>query len=173
MTGRRWASVAIAGTLGAVVVLSCLYWMIKSGPRDGRTYKAVVATAKTPLRTLAEGIRQGDPQALRALCERVLAKRDQPQGAVGEAEGADLLEVLDGLRSGFLKYNPAGRASAIAASTHILDRFRVEPAPSVCLDALAPIQALLLAGLADADVDVRSSALNEVGQHWSWLPAGR
>ena len=35
MTGRRWTSVAIAGTLGAVVVGSGVFWLIKTGHRDG------------------------------------------------------------------------------------------------------------------------------------------
>ena len=170
MTGRRWTSVAIAGTLGAVVLLSGMYWFVETGRRNRRASNTAATPAKSPLRTLADGLRQGDPQALKALCDRVLAKHGQPQGPVGEEEGADLVEVLDGLRSGFLKYGTVGRASAVAASTHILDQFRVEPAPSCWQAALAPLHDLLLAGLADPQINVRSSALNEVGQHWNWLP---
>lgn len=122
------------------------------------------------MQALAEGIRQGDHEALKALCQRVLAKVDGPQPAVSEAEGADIVEVLRGLKSGFPRFSPVGRASAISAATHLLDRFRVEPAPAVWFDSLKPIQDLILAGLVDSNVEVRSSALNEVGTHWSWLP---
>jgi HEAT repeat protein len=89
---------------------------------------------------------------------------------VGEQEGADLIAVLDGLRAGFLKFAPVGRASAVAAATHILDHFAIEPAPSTWLNALPPIHDLVLAGLADPSVEVRSSTLTEVGRHWNWLP---
>jgi HEAT repeat protein len=122
------------------------------------------------MRVLAEGLRQGDQQALKALCQRVVDKNDQPQPAVGDEEGADLVEVLNGLRAGFSKFATVGRASAVAAATHILDRFRVEPAPRAWFEALRPIHELVLAGLADSNVDVRSSSLNEVGRHWNWLP---
>ena len=119
---------------------------------------------------LAEGLRRGDAQALAAICQRVLEKGDKPTPPVGDEEGTELIEVLESLRAGFLKYGHAGRASVVAASTHILDHFRVEPAPSSWTQALRPIHDLLIAGLADPHVDVRSSALAEVGLHWGWLP---
>ena len=122
------------------------------------------------MKVLAEGLRQGDPRALTAICQRVLTKTDQPQPAIGEDEGADLVEILDGLRAGFLKFAPIGRASAVAAATHILDRFHVEPAPTAWFQALRPIHDLVIAGLADSSADVRSVALSEVGRHWNWLP---
>ena len=170
MTGRRWTSVAIAGTLTVAVVGSGVAWLLQPARRGGRQDQAATASAKSPMRTLADGLRLGDPRALTTLCERVLAKADQPRPAVGEEEGDDLVEVLDGLRAGFLKYAPVGRASAVSAATHILDRFRVEPAPTAWFRALRPIHDLVIAGLADPQVDVRSSALTEVGSHWNWLP---
>lgn len=170
MTGRRWTSVAIAGTLGVAVVGVGLFFVLRSA-RLGGIAKAVATTpARSPLLALADGLRLGDPQALKSLCELVLAKRDQPQGAVDEQEGSELVELLGGIRAGFLKYGPIGRASSVAASTHILDRFRVEPAPNAWLQTLQPIHDLITASLADPNADVRTSALNEVGQHWGWLP---
>jgi hypothetical protein len=170
MTGRRWTSIAIAGTLALAVVGSGVAWLLRPSGKGEQSSRSVPATAISPMRTLAERIRQGDPAALTALCQRVLAKVDQPQPAVGEEEGADIVEVLHGLRSGFVKFSPAGRASAVSAATHLLDRFRVEPAPAVWFQSLKPIQELVLGSLADSNVDVRSSALNEVGSHWNWLP---
>ena len=170
MTGRRWTSVAIACTLGVAVVGSGLAWMLRPIGKGGQATQAAQDPAKSPMRTLAEGVRRGDPAALTALCQRVLAKVDQPQGAVGDEEGADLVEVLSGLRSGFVKFAPVGRASAISAAAHLLDRFRAEPAPASWFEALTPIHDLFVAGLVDSHVDVRSSALTEVGNHWSWLP---
>jgi hypothetical protein len=138
--------------------------------RGGRTKPIDAASAKSPMKILADGLRQGDPRALASLCERVVAQADKTRTAVGEQEGADLIEVLEGLRAGFLKFAPVGRASAVAAATHILDHFAIEPAPSTWLQALPPIHALVLAGLADPSVEVRSSTLTEVGRHWNWLP---
>ncbi|WP_435006444.1 HEAT repeat domain-containing protein [Tundrisphaera lichenicola] len=89
---------------------------------------------------------------------------------MGEQEGADLVAVLDGLRAGFLKFAPIGRASAVSAAGYILDHLAIEPAPRSWQKALPPIHDLMVAGLADPNVDVRGSSLTEVGRHWNWLP---
>lgn len=170
MTGRRWTSVAIAGTLAVAVLGGALAFWIKTGTKGGPSNPAGTVSSKSPMRDLAAGLRQGDPLSLAALCQRVLAKSEKPRPAVGEAEGEDLLAVVEGLRAGFLKFAPVGRASAVAAATHILDQFAVEPAPSAWLRSLPPIHDLVIAGLADPSVEVRASALTEVGRHWNWLP---
>jgi HEAT repeats len=173
MTARRWTSVAIAGTLAVAVVGLGVAWRLSSAGKSDQASRPD-QPAMSPMRALAEGIRQGDPAALTALCKQVLANADQAKDkarpAVGEEEGADLVEVMNALRAGFVKFNPVGRASAVSAATHLFDRFRVEPAPAVWFEALKPVQELVLGSLADSNVDVRSSALNEVGSHWSWLP---
>ena len=170
MTGRRRTSVAIAGILGAAVLGSGAYLLMKQGRRNDQASSAKSVMAKSPMALLAEGVRRSDPQALMTLCQRILVKTDQPLPAIGDEEASDLVEVLDGLRAGFLKYNSAGRASAIAAATHILDRFSVDPAPASWLQARQPIHDLLLAALADNHPDVRSTALTEIGRNWDWLP---
>lgn len=167
MNGRRWTTAAIAGTLGLAVVGGGLAWILKPA---GRETAPIRAGTMSPMRTLAEGLKRGDAGSLEALCRRVLDKADRPQPAVGEEEGADMVAVLEGLRAGFLKFHPVGRASAVAASTHLLDRFRVEPAPSCWIGSLEPTRDLIVAALGDPNVDVRSSALSEVGRHWNWLP---
>lgn len=170
MTGRRWTSVAIASTLGLAVVGSGLGWRFSTARRDGQQSVGSATSVKSPMLTLAEGLHQGDQLALKALCERVLAKSDEPRTAIGEQEGADLVEVLQGLRVGFLKFEPVGRSSAVAVASRLLDRFGVEPAPNSWLDALHPVHDLYLAGLADASADVRAVALTEIGHRWGWLP---
>ena len=170
MTSRRWILAAMAVTLTVVMVGSGVAWRLRTSGRSTSGAGSTSALAKSPMRTLAEGIKQGDSTALAALCQRVLTKVDQPQPAVGEEEGADLVEVLNGLRSGFPKFAPVGRASAVSAATHLLDRFRTEPCPTVWFASLQPIHDLVVAGLVDPNVDVRCSALNEVGSHWNWLP---
>jgi hypothetical protein len=167
MTGRRWILLAIACTLGAAVVGSGFFWLLKPGKPVGQ---AQVIPKKSPMILMAEGLRRGDTQALKTLCEQVLARADQPKTPVTEAEGKELVEVLDGLRAGFLKYNPAGRASAVSASSYIIDRFSVEPTPGSWFLALRPLHHLVIAGLADPHVDVRASTLTELGRHWGWLP---
>jgi HEAT repeat protein len=160
----------IVGTLGAAVLGSGTFWFLKSSVKSGKLTPVVTGPQKSRMLALAEGLRQGDAQSLKSLCQEVLANLDQPKPALTEVEGTELVEVLEGLRAGFLKYPPIGRASAVSAATHILDRFRVEPAPNSWFLALRPVQDLALAGLADHQVDVRASALTEVGQHWGWLP---
>ena len=169
MTGRHWTSVAIAGTLTVAVVGSGVAWLVSSKHRGSYSARTP-QTAKSPMATWAQGINQGDTTALTSLCQRVLAKVETPQPPVGEAEGADLVEVINGLRAGFLKFPPIGRASAVSAATHLLDRFRVEPAPASWLVTLQPLHDLLIAGMGDSHVEVRSSALTEVGTRWNWLP---
>jgi HEAT repeats len=170
MTGRQRTSVVIAGILTVAVVGSGVAWLLRPPGKSVQSSGSAQASAKSPMRVLAEGIKQGDPTALTALCKVVLAKVDQPQPALNDEEGADLVEVLHGLKGGFIKYSPVGRASAVSAATHLLDRFRVEPAPATWFEALHPVHALIIAGLVDSNVEVRSSALTEVGTHWNWLP---
>ena len=168
MNGRLWTSAAIAGTL-TLAVGGGVAWKFGVKKDPGRAISALAAQS-SPMKTLADGVRVGDPAALNALCQHVRAKTDQPKVAVGEAEGADIVAVLEGLKAGFVKFSPVGRASAVSAATHLLDRFRVEPAPASWYPALQPIHDLVVAGLVDPSSEVRSSALFEVGSHWNWLP---
>ena len=174
---RRWKTAAIAGTLGITaagigLAVTGRFATDRANPAAGSPATATAgATAGSPLATLAEGIARGDVPALTSLCKLVAPEDGKPTRlAVPEAETGDLLKVLQGLRSGFKSYTPAGRASAIAAASRVLNRFGVEPAPRQWVDALYPAHDLFIAGLTDGNVDVRSSALNEVGAHWSWLP---
>ncbi len=168
MTGRRWTSIAIGGALGLGIAGGGLAWCLKGAGTKERA--SASANPRSPLRTLADGIAQGDAQALAALCKRVLADDKPRTTPPAEAEAADLVAVLDGLRAGFLKFDTVGRCSSVAASTHILDQFKVEGAPAEWFGALKPVHDLMVAGLADTSADVRAVTLTEVGRHWNWLP---
>jgi HEAT repeat protein len=170
MTGRQRTSVTIAGILTVAVVGSGAAWLIRSSGKGGQSSRSAQISANTPMRTLAEGIEQGNQAALTELCKRVLAKADQPQPALSDEEGAEFVEVLHSLRGGFAKFSPVYRASAVSAATHLFDRFRIEPAPATWYEALRPVHDLVVAALVDSHVEVRSSALTEVGSHWNWLP---
>jgi len=171
MTGRRRTSMAIGGILALAAVVGGSTGCSSKAPDAAVPPSAgATAPAKSPWRIMAEGVRLGDAKSLAALCQKVLNPPDKAAGPLGPDESADLIAVLEGLRTGFLKFAPVGRASAIAAATHILDRYQAEGAPSNWFDTLKPVHDLILAGLADPNVEVRSSALGEVGRHWSWTP---
>ncbi len=164
MTGRRRIWVAIAGILAVAIVGSGVAWLARPARRDGLAQP----TTKAP--TLSERLGRGDTTALNSLCQEILSKANKAPVAIGEAEGPETVEVLHGLRAGFMKFPAIGRASAISASGHLFDRFGVEPAPNAWIDALQPIHDILIAGLADASSAVRTAALTEIGRRWSWLP---
>ena len=172
MTGRRWTTVAIAGTLGLAVVGAGVAWFLKAGRRDGRGKPASAAapSPRSPMRELAEGLRRGDPQALFAVCQKFLTPVDKPPPAPTEAEGADLVEVLEGSAPGSSSSPRRTGPTPSAASTHILDRFHVDPAPGSWSKAYPPVGDLFLAGMADPSPDVRSATLTELGREWAWLP---
>ena len=171
MSQRHWKAVAVAGTLGVAATGIGLGLAGKfSAGRPGAPATAAAPAGKSAMMVLADRIATGDAQSLAELCKLVTPQVGQPLRVVPEAEAADELALLNALRAGFKSFKPAGRASAIAAASLILNRFGVEPAPTKWLDALHPTHALFTAGLADAHVDVRCSTLNEVGQHWNWLP---
>ena len=172
---RRWKAVAIAATLGvtaAGVGLAVSGRFSASKPAASATGKtSIIPEAPSSLANLADGIARGDDDALNRLCEIVAPKDGQPANlAVTDAEAGDVLKVIQNLRTGFKSYKPAGRASAIAAASRLLNRFAVDPAPRPWVDALRPTHDLFVAGLADKHVDVRSSALNVIGTHWGYLP---
>ena len=172
---RRWKAVAIAATLGitAAGVGLVITGQFSAGKPQVTSKTTVSATVVDPssMTALADGIAHGKDDALNRLCEIVAPKDGQPSNlAVTDAEAGDVLKVLQSLRTGFKSYKPAGRASAIAAASRLLNRFAVDPAPRPWVDALTPTHDLFIAGLADRHVDVRSSALNVIGTHWAYLP---
>jgi HEAT repeat protein len=157
------ASMAVAVT---VVV------MLRQGGHLAAPASHVVMDARTPLSTLAKSVREGNAQALAALYERVMAR---PEGAnepkaVSDAEAENWVDALVGLRTGYLKFSPYGRATTMTVATRILDKFTVEPAPAIWVNTLAPTHDLLTAGMGDAALEVRTAAVNDVARLWIWSP---
>ncbi len=175
MIQRRWKAIAIAGTLGATTVgvgLALTGRFSTGRPEAPATADGSTgATSKSALATFAERIETGDTTALMDLCQSIAPRTGQSNNVVVTApEADDLIKVLQSIRAAFKSFAPAGRASAIAASGRILNRFSVEPTADRWLDTLHPTHDLIIAGLADSHVDVRCSALTEVQVHWNWLP---
>lgn len=170
MPERRQTGVWIAGVLGLGVVAGLAiggYRMMGSRKPAARPVAAKL-DASTPLSVLTPALRDGDGKALTALYERVSA--DKP--GISEEETPKWLEVLAALRSSYRKYEPYGRATALNSATKILNQYSVsvEGAPASWPKVLQPVHDILASGLADADLNVRVSALTEVGRLWGWLP---
>jgi HEAT repeat protein len=151
----------------AIVVSAGLF---SRGGRRGTPRKPVVFNEKTPLPALTEALREGDARALAALYQRMTARNDALPKALSEVEAAEWIEVLKGLRTGFLKFGGYGRTSVMPVTTKIFDRFAVEPAPANWLNATAPVRDLFVSGLNDPDLNVRVAAMMEVCRIWGWVP---
>ncbi|MEJ7639210.1 MAG: HEAT repeat domain-containing protein [Singulisphaera sp.] len=170
MAKRRGTGLAIAGVLGGVAAVALTFGIIRHFRGTAAPRPEVIYDASTPPPILAVGLRHSDARALVALSQRVTPKPNTPAVPVSEAEAESLIEVLGGLRTGFLKFSGHARAGALVAACHILDRFAAKPAPSRWIEALPPVHDLLISGLADRDLDVRVTALVQVGRLWTWAP---
>lgn len=173
MTGRRLMSGALAGVLAVAIVGAGWAWKTRSGAtKTAQSAAGESARApRSPLMTLVDGLKVGDAQSLAEIVKKTAVEEGSTPAAFTDAEAKEWVEVLDGLRAGYIKFAPVGRVSAILATTRILDRFKVDPTPSVWTEALRPSNALLTAGIADNHVDVRGTALTEIARLWNWLPS--
>jgi hypothetical protein len=144
--------------------------LFSRGGRRGAPRTPVVFNEKTPLPALTAALREGDARALAALYRRMTDRNDALPKALSEAEAGDWIEVLKGLRTGFLKFGGYGRTSVMPVTTKIFDRFAVEPAPTNWLNAMAPVHDLFVSGLNDPDLNVRVAAMMEVCRIWGWVP---
>ena len=177
MPEPRRASRRVAGILASVVVITALGLGVKFGflgaRRPGPGSSGPGATAvneQSPLTVLNEGLRAGDHQMLAFIHKRVMPVPNAPRPALGEQEAHEWIETLAGLRTGFIRFNAAGRATAVTTACLIIDKFAVEPAPAQWAEALQPVHDLLKASLADSDVLPRYTALVEAGRLWIWIP---
>jgi len=152
-----------------VAAVALLSWVVLSRYRDGGS-AAVVYDAATPLPVLTQGLREGDARALLIMFPRLTARMSPTPKAVTEAEAKELIEILNSTRVGFLRFGSYGRVSSLMLVTKVLERFGVEEAPSCWFPALRPAHDLFASGLADADLQTRLTAMNQVGQFWSWFP---
>ncbi|SIO66675.1 HEAT repeat-containing protein [Singulisphaera sp. GP187] len=169
MPERRQTGVWIAGVLSLGVVAGLAiggYRWVNRKPVARPI--AVKLDANSPLAVLAPALRDGDAKALTALYEQVSANKP----GINEDETPQWLDTLAAVRAGYRKYGSYGRATALNVATKILNRFSVssEGAPASWPKVLPPVHDILASGMADADLNVRVSALSEVSRLWGWLP---
>ena len=172
MSMRGRAGLAVLGIVGLGVAVAMVASMRPAGkPSAPATATAAAVDPTTPLAGLAGPLGRGEAQALAALYQRVHVR---PESGVLDgldpAEAADWIAALGGLRAGYPHFSAYGRASAITATSRILEKFAVDPAPAEWSKVLAPAHDLLTAGLADAAPDVRLTTMAEVGRLWIWMP---
>jgi hypothetical protein len=141
------------------------------GRRGAEPKAAVVIDEKTPTPALVAALRESDARALAVVFQKLAARPDAPIKPLTEAETAEWVEVLGGIRSGFPRFGSYGRSSALAVVSRVLLRFAAEPAPANWAEALPPAHDLFAAGLNDTHLDVRVAALAEMGKLWSLVPA--
>ena len=172
MPERRRARLWVAGILGCAAVSAAAIFGFFSrhhgaGPTPGNS---VAIGEASSLGSINEALKDSDPRALAALHQRVTKKAGESTSAITDNEAAQWLETLACLRTGFAKFSPPARATSAVIACHILNKFSAEPAPARWIEALQPVHDILTGCLADADSNVRFTALGEVGRLWVWMP---
>ncbi len=172
MASRRRTTLVFPGLIGLAATAG-LFTLPGCGGSASTPTAALVpaAASRSPLSTLADRLRGSEVDALATLAQALEKTPNVAAKAVSDAEAAEWLDVLSGLRAGYLKFpTPHSRAVAVTAAQHILDKFAVEPAPSTWLQALTPVRDIVCTGLVDRDVNVRATTLAALGKVWSWYP---
>jgi hypothetical protein len=169
MAERRRTIHWIIGLSGLAVLVAAVA-LTHHAKRRASKSTPVAIDAKAPLSQIAQQLQTGDAKALGALYQRVMTRPDDKPKALSEAEAGEWVNALTSLRMGFPKLTPYGRAAAMAATTRILEKFAVDPAPGQWVNTLPPTHDLLTAGLADSALNVRVAALTEVAKLWSYEP---
>ncbi|WP_422925006.1 HEAT repeat domain-containing protein [Singulisphaera sp. PoT] len=170
MAGRQGRRIWIAGVLGVVVVGGLVVGVTRPGRRSAAPAAPVNFDERTPLSVLTPALRDSDARALSALERRVIPKDNAPLTAIPDAESKEWLDVITGLRAGYPQFSGQGRSVALTLATKIFDRFAKDPAPTNWPEVLQPLRELLVAGLVDADMNARVTALTEIGRLWVWIP---
>lgn len=167
MSARRRTWLCIAGVLvvAAVVAAPSL-----SRARRGAAPKPAAFDETSPTASLLQPLRDGDGLALAVLFQRSAVPTGTNPTALKESEAAEWVESFEAMRSGFLRFGSYGRASALTVVGRVLQRLAVEPAPADWQGVLVPAHDLFAAGLEDGSLDVRVTALSEIGGLWSWGP---
>jgi len=176
-TARGRTGLGVAAIVG--VVCLALVAGFASRTRGRRPAADSMASAaingQTPWTALSAALREGDARALAELYQRstspaAAAAAAGPAAAPTVDEAARWVDALAATRVGFLKFGSYGRSSALVVVGRVFRRFAAEGAPSGWAPALPLAHDLLTSGLADDQVDVKVSALAEVGKLWGWLP---
>src|SRR5512135_2064271 len=99
MPGRRRARFWIASVLGLAVVVGAAIEGVHRY-RGGAARPAVVDYGSgTPMKVLVEGLRKGDTRAMAVLYQRLGDPAKAPRTALTDAEAADAIAALEGLRA--------------------------------------------------------------------------
>jgi hypothetical protein len=176
MPERHPKSRKVAGILAGAVIVTATVVGFRFGVLGGRKHSGPAGSGgyavnvNSPIASLNQSVRASDPQALAFLQERELASSDGPRRPLDEQGAAESIETLSCLRTGFPKFPPEARSTALMIACRIFDRFAVEPAPGKWVETLRPLHDLLCAGLADSDPIPRYTALAEVSKLWVWIP---
>lgn len=171
MPARRAMRLWIPGVLGVTVVagLVAVGFLGMTG-RRGTKPVATAIDMTTPLPALAQPLRDGDGRALAVLFQRSAPPADARPRALTDSEAAEWIDALKAVRTGFPTFGSYGRASALVAAGRVLQRFAASTAPTAWVEALPPTADLLKVGMNDGDLDVRVTAVVEVGKLWGWVP---
>lgn len=175
MPQRSGAGLWIRGGLAVVAAGAGLVFTASgcgsaSDPKAAAASPSKTYSDSSTIDELAAGLSEGDARALEQTQKRVAGKADAPHAAVTDAEINGFLNLISGIRAGFLKFPPAGRGAATVVAGTMIERFGADPTPAKFLDALKPINDVYNAALSDADPDVRFVALGQSSKFWSWIP---
>src|SRR5262245_11546555 len=130
MPARRRTGLWVAGVVGFVAVIGLAVLVAPRRARGPEPKASAVIDEKTPMAALARALRDSDARALAVLFQRVAAKPDAKPTPLSDAESAQWVEALQGMRTGFLRFGSYGRSSALTVVGRVLERFAAEPTPA-------------------------------------------
>ena len=170
MSTRLRTKLGIGAVLGLAVVTALTAFLTHGGRLSRSSRPKQEFNESTPLTVLATATRESDARALAVLLQKLTPSNEQPLPALTDVEGAEWIEVLNSLRTGYLKFGSHGKAVAVTVASRAFQRFSIDPGPAQWVKALWPTHDVLTAGLSDIDLEVRVTSLVEVGKLWSWIP---
>ena len=138
MPERRRAGRRVAGILGCAAILAAIVVGVRYGfpgaNRGGSGSAGSTVAAldeRTPLADLGEAARSSDPRVLAVIQQRLTPAAGAARIAYTEDEAKGWLQVMLGLRTGYLGFNATGRGVAVGAACRIFEGFAIEPASPV------------------------------------------
>lgn len=135
------------------------------------TRSAYVLGPNAPLSAVAKAMSESHAQALGMLDKRLAAESSaENKTGLTVAEAKEWLAVLTGIRNGYVKFEPRGRALALDCSVRIFAKFETDPAPESWIESLPLMNDLFQAALADRRAEISNPALGFVGKLWTWMP---
>ena len=170
MSTRLRTKLGIGGILGLAAVTALTAFFVRGRASSRSSKPNAEFTESTSLSVLAAATRESDARALAVLLKKLTPAGDALPPALTDEEAGQWIEVLNGLRTGFLKFGSYGKATAVTVAGRTIQRFSVDPGPSQWIKAIRPTHDILSAGLADENLDVRVTSLVEIGKLWSWIP---